>query len=247
LVQEYQQQRLDAHKSRGTVNREVGVLRQAYRLAKRTETIRRVPYFPMLKEGSPRQGFAEPEQVEAIAKALPDPLADLVRFAFMTSWRRGEVQGLTWSMVDRNAGEIRIPTSKNGRGRKIPMAGDLAALIERRWKARTFGCDFVFHENGVPVGDFRKAWASACVTAEVGEKDEAGNYKGLLFHDLRRSGIRVLVRAGVPQSVVMSISGHRTISTFLRYDITSGKDQAAALEAAQAYRESKNRDKTGTK
>jgi integrase len=150
-------------------------------------------------------------------------------------------------MVDRNAGEIRLPNSKNGRGRVIPLTGELAALIERRWKARTFGCDFVFNENGARVGDFRKAWATACVSAEVGQKDEQGRYHGLLFHDLRRSGIRVLVRAGVPQSVVMSISGHRTISTFLRYDITSGKDQAAAMEAAQAYRESKNRDRTGTK
>jgi integrase len=103
------------------VNRELGVLRQAYRFARNTETLRRVPFFPMLKEAPPRQGFAEPAQVEAIAAALPKgvPLLDVVRFAFMTCWRKGEVTGLTWSMVDRSAVEIRFPTSKNGRGRVI--------------------------------------------------------------------------------------------------------------------------------
>ena len=56
-------------------------------------------------------------------------------------------------------------------------------------------------------------------------------YDGLLFHDLRRSGIRNLIRAGVPQSVTMAISGHRTIATFLRYDIASTEDKRQALRA----------------
>jgi integrase len=81
-----------------------------------------------------------------------------------------------------------------------------------------------------PVGDWRKAWAKACEKA--GRPDA-------LFHDLRRSGIRDLVRAGVPQSVVMAISGHRTISTFLRYDIASEEDKRSALEQARTYRETR--------
>jgi integrase len=84
----------------------------------------------------------------------------------------------------------------------------------------------VFHSKGEPLGDFRKAWAAACRSA---------GFRGKLFHDVRRTAICNMVRASVPQSVVMSISGHRTISTFLRYYITSDADQRAAFSRADRY------------
>ncbi len=73
-------------------------------------------------------------------------------------------------------------------------------------------------------------------------KDSKGRilgYVGRIFHDLRRSGVRNMVRAGVPQSVAMSISGHRTVSAFLRYNITDDRDKIEALEKTQAYRETR--------
>jgi hypothetical protein len=85
--------------------------------------------------------------------------------------------------------------------------------------------EYVFHQDGTPVGDIQKAWAAACKAAGV---------PGLRFHDLRRSGIRNMTRSGVTPSIAMSISGHRTISTFLRYDIASEEDKREALRKVEA-------------
>ena len=132
------------------------------------------------------------------------------------------------------AGEVRIATSKNGHGRVLPLTGALKDLIERRWQGREYrtpenvtGISLrVFHENGVPVGDFRKAWATACAKAKV---------PGKLFHDLRRTAVRNMIRAGVPQTVAMSISGHRTVSVFNRYCIASDADRREALIRTEAH------------
>jgi integrase len=221
-------------KSPASINREMAALRGAFNLARKQGQISRIPYFPMLREDDARQGFFEKEEFEKVAEALPLAVAEVARFAYLSGWRKGEILSLTWENVDRAAGEVRIATSKNGHGRMLPLTGALADLIERRWEAREYQTPakitaispHVFHERGVPVGDFRKAWASACETAEV---------SGRLFHDLRRTAVRNMIRAGVPQTVAMSISGHRTVSMFNRYNITSNEDKREALIRTEAH------------
>ncbi len=221
-------------KSPASINRELAALRGAFNLARKQGQISRVPYFPMLREDNARQGFFEKEEFEKVAAALPVAVADVASFAYFSGWRKGEILPLTWENVDRAAGEVRIATSKNGHGRMLPLTGALKDLIERRWQAReyltrekvTAISPHVFHESGVPVGDFRKAWASACEAAKV---------PGGLFHDLRRTAVRNMIRAGVPQTVAMSISGHRTVSMFNRYNITSNDDKREALIRTEAH------------
>ena len=69
-----------------------------------------------------------------------------------------------------------------------------------------------------------------------------------------RSAIRNMRRAGVAESVAMTISGHQSPLVFKRYDITSHEDQRSALAATEAYRAQRraakvtplNTDKTRT-
>jgi integrase len=184
----------------------------------------------------------------ALAAHLAEPLADVTRFAFLSGWRKGEILPLQWDAVDRTAREVWLWTSKNGRRRSLPLTGELWALVEGRWAAREYRTldgttalsPFVFHREGESVVDFRKAWGSACIKAgffrvvrRSAETEEKVPTK--LFHDLRRSAVRNMVRAGVPQSVAMEISGHRTAAVFMRYAITAEEQKREALERTEAF------------
>jgi integrase len=80
----------------------------------------------------------------------------------------------------------------------------------------------------VTVQSFRKRWKKVCLEAGVPD---------LIFHDLRRSGVRNLRRLGVQESIVMKISGHKTRSVFERYNII---DEADLTEAARKLNEKQN-------
>jgi integrase len=182
-----------------------------------------------------RQGFFERDQAAAIIRELPEIYAEIVRFASISGWRISEVLRLRWEWVDRAAREIRLPDSKNGRPRTIALVGDLSNLIERRWGGREYSTShgpalaaFVFHQRqGRPVAyaSYRRAFVGGCRRAGV---------TGRTTHDFRRTVARDLRRAGVSETVAMSITGHETALVFRRYAIIDARDQIEALQAKQA-------------
>ncbi len=218
-----------------TVNRELAALARAFALAVKQKRVSVAPTVEMLQEAAPRQGFLGPADFERVVPCLPADLRDFARLGYLSGWRKGEIRRLTWPDVDRAADRIvlRREHSKNGEPRVLPLVGELAALIERRWTAREYQtpggttalAPFVFHRAGQPVGDFRKAWATAC---------DAAGVMGTLFHDLRRSAVRNMDRAGVSQSVAMALSGHKTASVYRRYRIVAEDDLREALARMQA-------------
>lgn len=125
-------------------------------------------------------------------------------------------------------GLIRLEGSetKNKQGRTIPLDNELKELLRRQFVTRNIGCPHVFQRDGEQIKDFRHAWRKACNEVEL---------TGTLFHDLRRSAIRNMVRAGVPEGVCMAISGHKTRSVFERYNIVNDQDLKDAAHRQEEY------------
>jgi integrase len=218
-----------------TINRRLEVLGRAFRLAVEERQLGFAPKIPYLAENNARQGFFEKDEFDRVLPFLPAPIDSMARFGFLTGWRRGELLGLRWEWVDRPRREVRIPDSKNGEPRSLPLDDELWEILEGLWAARRYETPlgtalsaFVFHRNGKPVNrhTFADQWRAACVKAKV---------PGKLFHDLRRTAARNLVRGGVPETVAMKITGHKTRSMFDRYDICDDRDKLEALRKSRAY------------
>lgn len=256
-LERYQTDRLEEGKARATVNRELEALRQAYRLAAnrtpRKLSPTRVPMVPMLRVENARQGFTSRADFDAILAAFPDrDVADFVEWSYWTAMRPNETRGLTWEGLDRESWTLRLHArnAKIGRGRVLALAGPTLAIIERRLLARRLDCPLIFHRTsrgqaGQPVKDYAKAWRNACRAAGLAAGRSTPG--GLIPYDLRRTGIRNMVRAGVDSTVAKRISGHTTDSTFARYNITSEEDIREAFQQTADYvAEQPKADKTRT-
>jgi integrase len=169
-------------------------------------------------------------------------LRPVITFAYCTGCRKAEILSLRWSQVDLTTRTVKLEPgeTKNDEGRTIPLIGELFEMraIERERRDRWHPtCPFVFSRHGKRIVNFYAAWAEA--SSRAGLVDDQGRAKRL-FHDLRRTGVRNLIRAGVPERVAMMISGHKTRSVLDRYNIVDERDLRAAGERLQVFLESQS-------
>jgi integrase len=222
-IEAYQDHRLKQGMARATINREVRYLLHGYRLLFDAHEISYVPRVKLLEGENVREGFLNRPEFEAICKHLKPDVEDIVRFLYNCSWRSGEAKKLEWAKVDVNDWVIWLSPKdeKTKRPRTLALVGELREVIERRLEKRLPHVPYVFHRDGKPIKDFRKAFKAAA---------KLEGLEGILPHDMRRSGIRNLTKAGVGESEGMSISGHRTNSVYKRYNIIDEDMQRQALQ-----------------
>ncbi len=215
----------------GTVDRELHILQRAFSLAvehKRLSPVH-VPEFPTLSEDNVREGFVEKTDFDSILCHLKNAdVRDFVAWGFWTGMRRGEIAKLTRAAFDRESSSLILPgrSTKAKKPRKLILEGVYREIISRRLSVRRLDCPYIFHRQGEAMGSFRKAWANASKKAGV---------SGLIFHDLRRTAVRNMIRAGVDKTVAKRISGHRTDAVFDRYNITSDEDLQDAQQRLEQY------------
>jgi integrase len=218
-ISRYIDMRKQAGAQNGTINRELAALRRMLILGKRSERVVRVPQIPKLEETSPRTGFVEATARDKLATECASVgvwMRALFECGVTFGWRVSELLNLRVSQVDLADRTIRLNPgeTKNGQGR-LAVLTDAAYVLIRECVRGKAADDYVFTRNRKRIRSFRGTWAKVTEKAGV---------PALLFHDLRRSAVRSMVRSGIPERVAMTISGHRTRSVFDRYNIVSEGD-----------------------
>ena len=241
-IRAYTAKRQAAGASNASINRDLIILKRMCTLAMQSGKLMVRPYIPLLKEANIRRGFFEPEQFQSVKSHLPSYMQGIAAFACITGWRTpSEILPLEWRQVDLKAGEVRLDagTTKNGEARTFPLTRELRRVLEDQQQiaedltARGIIARYVFcYTLGERAGrritesGFNKQWRKARVAAGC---------PGRIPHDFRRTAVRHLVRAGVPERVAMQLTGHKTRAIFERYNITSPNDLREAAQRLDAY------------
>ncbi|MBT3312855.1 MAG: site-specific integrase [Desulfobacteraceae bacterium] len=234
-IKAYIEHRLNDKAANGTINRELSALKRILNLGvmQTPPKVDRVPHIPMLKESNIRKGFFEHGDFLALREVIPQHLKLFITFAYKTGWRHSEITGLTWSQVDLLNGIVRIETgeTKNNEARTVYLDEELKEIFNAQWESRKKAkklTPYVYLNAGGTdkVKRFDKAWQKACKKAKIGKR---------FFHDFRRTAVRNMVRAGIPEGVAMKISGHKTRSVFERYNIVSDTDLKLAAQKQEAF------------
>jgi integrase len=215
-LDEYVTLRRKEKASDATIQRELSLLQKILNHAE----VQNMPVFPRLAESAPREGFVEQAAFDKLSAAIVDAgLRALVGVAYKFGFRKEELANLLVRQLDGKTLKLYAGTTKNSKARIVVLDTASLGVIAESMTGKQPN-DHVFlwargRKRGKPIVDFRTAWTNACKTAGL---------DGLLFHDLRRSAIRNMVRRGVPEVVARKISGHLKSSVFERYNVTSQAD-----------------------
>jgi len=229
----YISRRKDEKAANGTINRELALLRRAFTLGYKSRP-RKVSFLLdlseyMLEENNIRTGFVDEAQYRVLADKAAGQLwlRTMLALGYTYGFRKAELLNMRASQVDLLARTIRLNPgeTKNGEGRTVTLTESCYVLVLEMAKGKQPEDFLITRASGEPVRDFRGAWDVLTGAAKL---------PGLLFHDLRRSAVRNMVRRGVTERVAMRISGHKSRSVFDRYNIVSESDLAdAALKVEQ--------------
>jgi integrase len=157
-----------------------------------------------------------------------------------------EVLPLKVSQVNMADGLVTLPigSTKSGKGRIVPMTEETRRILKQQLasvetlKKEGIICPYVFHrlvgkKRGQRIKTMRTSFTKAV---------EAAGLPHRVFHDLRKTGTRDMVRAGNSEAVTMMFTSHTTRAVFDRYNITSMKDMRAAAARMDAYKRKKRTD-----
>lgn len=242
-IDEYRNKRLTETTVRGappspaTLDREVELLKRMLNYAVRSRMIRSNPvaHVRLLREPNTRDMVLSQEDFERLLDAADAAIRPILVMAYETGMRKDEILSLRWDHVEIQwvdkepvSGVIRLrpQDTKEQKARMVFLTDRILAEF-KDLAVSISGYVWVNPATNTRWMDIRKAWKRALKGAGL---------TGVRFHDLRRSFVSNARRRGIPESVVMAMSGHRTRAVFDRYNIVDDRDRQEAVEKLQLGR-----------
>jgi integrase len=173
------------------------------------------------------------DEFNKLMDALPSHTRAIVATGYYAGMRKGEVLNLTWDKVDLKNRVIglEVTDTKDREARQVPICDALYSILKDIPKAIHDNHVFLF--KGKPIRDIRTALTRAC--RDVGIPYGRGAKGGFIFHDTRHCFNTNMRKSGVPESVIMKITGHSTREMFLRYDTVDATDTRKAVDQMESF------------
>ena len=213
-----------------TVNRMLALMKRIYNLAIREDMVEKNPCFKvsMLPENNARDRVISHAEFQAIISHLPKYAEDIVTVAYYTGMRSGEIFNLTWDRVNLKEGYIDLTAddTKTSEPRRIYLNKTLLEIFSNVGKIRRIKHQNVFTYRGNPLISIRSSFQDACKKAGI---------KDFHFHDLRHTFNTNMRKAGVDRSVIMKITGHKTMAMFERYNTVDSADARSAMTQFETH------------
>jgi integrase len=237
-IEQYVEDRRRTGVTNNTINRELAIVRRAYRLGARRGLVSHIPYIEMLPGGDPREGYYTPQEFQAILRQSSELLRNILIVAFITGWRMRSIFRLEWKQVDFDEGFVWQTERKNAKATRwsldavIPTLGiSLRQVFEEQAALAPVGdrvVPYVFHRNGKPVRAIRWLFKAACRRAGI---------HGRVFHDFRGTAIVNLLEAGTDPATIMNMVGLKTQGMVIHYALKRGMRDDRVREVARLLAE----------
>ena len=214
----------------GTCNRSLILVRYAFNLAIKWEIpgikVNPSKDVPLFEDHAKKERFLSQEETQRLYQSVQKSdnlmLQYIIPMLILTGARKREVLDAKWEDFDLDRRQWRIPITKTGRPRHVPLSDGVLRLMAQ--VPRKDDCPFVFAnpKTGKPYISIFNSWNTA--------RKQAG-LTDVRIHDLRHSFASFLVNMGRSLYEVQKILGHTQIKTTQRYAHLS---QDTLLDAANA-------------
>ena len=188
----------------------------------------------LLKKGSDvRDRILTHDEYNRLCEHSARHIRELLAMGYYTGMRRGEILSLTWDKVDMKNRFINLEAedTKDKEKRSIPICDELYKMLTN--VTRHINDPHVFLYRGKKLESVRNGVEKACNKAGIiyGRFEKGG----FIFHDLRHTFNTNMRKAGVPESVIMAITGHSTREMFDRYNRIDQDDTRNAVKTLEVF------------